>query len=144
MILSICGDICSECPRYLATLANNEEELTRLAKQWFQLGFHDREVTPEEIKCTGCSKQKPCSYNLNSCIHLEGISNCGECNLFACEKLETVFEKSSQGDEKCKAILPAEEYARFKRVFFMKKELLTNRKKEKENRKKIKHDFPNV
>jgi hypothetical protein len=125
MFVSICGDICSECPRYLATLTNSDEELNRVANQWFRLGFRDHIVGPEEIKCNGCNKQKICSYNLNSCKNLEGIINCGECYFFPCEKFDLVFEKSHQGDESFKARLDASEYAHFKRIFFMKKEILT-------------------
>jgi hypothetical protein len=36
-----------------------------------------------------------------------------------------VFEKSHQGEESFKAKLDAKEYALFKHIFFMKKEILT-------------------
>jgi hypothetical protein len=124
MIISFCGDICSECPRYLATVVNTEEELNRVAKMWFRFGFRDHIVDPEEIKCNGCDKQKPCSYGLYDCKHIEGKSNCGECNFFPCGKFELVFEKSNRTDNICKELLNTTEYAQIKRAFFMKQEIL--------------------
>jgi hypothetical protein len=124
-IISICGDVCSECPRYLATLANDHDELQRVAELWFQLGFRDKVVLPGEMRCNGCHTQKKCGYGLMGCENLAGLANCGECKLFPCEKFDAVFEKTEKGDELCKNRLNASEYAHFKRVFFMKKEILT-------------------
>jgi hypothetical protein len=124
-VISICGDVCSECPRYLATLANDHDELQRVAELWFRLGFRDKVVSLEEIKCKGCHTQKQCGYGLTGCKNLTGLANCGECLLFPCEKFDLVFEKTEKGDELCKTRLNALEYAQFKRAFFLKKEILS-------------------
>jgi len=125
MLISICGDICSECPRYKATINNDKKELQGVAKTWFELGFRDRIVNIEEIKCHGCNKQKPCSYGLNDCTYLEGKDNCGECDTFRCEKLKAVFEKSALVDKQIKCKCKGEDFLYFKRIFFSKEEILS-------------------
>lgn len=125
MFISICGDICSECPRYKATMINDQEALMRVAETWFRLGFRDKIVSMEEIKCLGCNKQKPCAYGLNNCQHLEDKNNCGECNLFPCPKLEVVFKKTALVEKTVKSLSIQAEYLHLKKVFFSKKEILT-------------------
>lgn len=124
--ISICGDICAECPRYIATENNDTSELQKVALWWYRLGFRDKIVGIEEIKCTGCNKQIICTYGLNDCIHLKNRDNCGECDLFPCEKIENVFKKSELADSLCKGKCTKEEYLQLKRAFFNKKEVLLN------------------
>lgn len=125
-IISVCGDICSECPRYIATKNNRMEELQRVALLWHRLGFRDRVVDVEEIKCTGCHKKPDCGYGLTTCEHMAEKANCGECELFPCPKFDLVFRKSDMGDEICKLHCSSDEYSVLKRAFFNKKEILTN------------------
>lgn len=124
-IISVCGDCCSECPRYLATLNNSSTELERVAQLWFRLGFRDRVVSADEIKCNGCQKKPDCSYGLTNCEHLIGKENCGECKFFPCAKFNAIFKKSDLGDETCKLKCNADEYLQLKRAFFNKKETLS-------------------
>lgn len=63
--ISLCGDNCSECPRYKA---KTEEELKSVAKLWYKVGFRNKIVSSGEISCKGCSPEKECSYNLIECI----------------------------------------------------------------------------
>jgi hypothetical protein len=125
-IISVCDDVCSECPRYTATINNSIEELQNVALLWYRLGFRDRVVGVEEIKCTGCNKKPDCGYGLTTCEHLTDKANCGECEFFPCPKFDEVFRKSDMGDEICKSKFSLSEYDQFKRAFFMKKEILTN------------------
>ena len=125
-IISVCGDVCSECPRYLATLDDSREKLVNVALLWHRLGFRDRVVDVEEIKCTGCNKKTDCGYGLTTCEHLGNKANCGECELFPCPKFDLVFQKSDMGDEICKLHCSHYEYSVLKRAFFNKKEILTN------------------
>lgn len=125
MIISICGDVCSECPRYIATKANDLLELGEIAGLWYRLGFRDKILNPEDLKCSGCSKDKPCSYNINKCEHLEDINNCGECDNFPCDKLELVFQKTDTTNETCKIKCSGNEYNRLSRAFLMKRQILT-------------------
>jgi len=123
-IISLCGDLCSECPRYIATQSDDTAKLTELAELWFRLGFRTEIVSVEEIKCNGCSKTKPCSNNINTCDHIRNLGSCGECIFFPCEKINLVFQKTDHWDEICKAKCTADEYAQLKKAFLMKREVL--------------------
>ena len=93
-IISYCGDLCNECPRYTATKSNSRKELEYLAELWYRLGFRDSIMDPEDMKCSGCSKEKECTEGINKCKHLENINNCGECQHFPCDNINRVFEKA--------------------------------------------------
>lgn len=124
-VISVCGDCCSECPRYKATQSNSISELEYVAQLWFRLGLRDRVVSIDEISCTGCNKKANCVYNLTTCEHLNGKENCGECRLFPCSKLYAVFKNSDLSDENCKSKCSEDEYLQLKRAFFSKKEILS-------------------
>ena len=122
--ISICGDTCSECPRYIATIENDTNRLVELAQLWYRLGFRDRVVEPDEIRCVGCDKTKACSYGINTCPHLEGKDNCGQCDVFPCEKIINIFEKTDDLNERCKRLCPPHEYLQLQKAFLMKRETL--------------------
>jgi hypothetical protein len=123
--ISICGDVCSECPRYIATETNDVVELEKLAELWYRLGFRDRILSAEDLKCTGCSKDKFCSFNINSCEHLENIDNCGQCNHFPCDRIDLVFQNTDITNERCKSRCSDDEYNKICKAFLMKRETLT-------------------
>ena len=123
--ISICGDVCSECPRFIATETNDTAELEKIAELWYRLGFRDSILSSEDLKCTGCSKDKVCSYNINNCKHLNGKNNCGECDSFPCDKITIVFQKTDKTNEICKDKCSASEYKELSRAFLMKRQILT-------------------
>ena len=127
--LAACGDNCSICPRYVATKENDTESLEYIAELWFKLGFRDIIAEPEEIKCYGCSKDNACMYKINSCPKLENINNCGECDAYACDKLEKAFEASEINRANTKENCTPDEYEVMHKAFFQKKELLEKVKK---------------
>jgi hypothetical protein len=45
--IGFCGDVYSECPRFIATQHNSNEELETVAELWFRLGYRDRIVNPK-------------------------------------------------------------------------------------------------
>ncbi len=123
--ISFCGDVCTECPRYVATIANDINALKSFAELWFKLGFRPKVVDPEEIKCLGCSKDMVCSNGINDCEHLETIMNCGECDSFPCAKINAVFEKTDNVIKTCKDKCAESEYNVLCKAFFMKRQILT-------------------
>ena len=48
--ITLCGDNCTFCPRYNA---KTEADLQKVAELWHRVGWRDRIVSTEEIKCTG-------------------------------------------------------------------------------------------
>jgi hypothetical protein len=123
--ISICGDICSECPRFIATQSNDISALEKVAELWFRLGLREKILEPEELKCGGCSKSKPCAYDLNTCEHLIGKQNCGECDIFPCDKINFAFQKTTLLEPICKEKCSKEEYKVLTRAFLMKRQILT-------------------
>lgn len=124
--ISVCGDICSDCPRYIATATNDIQELEKIAELWYRLGLRDKILSPEELKCTGCNKDKFCSHNINKCEYLDGINNCGECDNFPCDKIISVFQKTDNADETCRDKCSDSEYNSLSKAFLMKRQVLTD------------------
>ncbi len=85
---AVCGLYCKACIAYIAT----EEEPERLAALAKRFG-----VTPEEMKCDGCHSNrrsaacKSCEFI--ACAQTQGVSYCGECGRYPCEKLQAFIEK---------------------------------------------------
>ena len=123
-IVSACGNICSECPRYVATQSNDMQKLEYLSELWYRLGYRDKPVRPEELKCNGCADNKDCTYGINQCAKLESKRNCGECRQFPCHRLEKVFEKAESYKKAMKNKCTEEEYKILSRAFLLKRENL--------------------
>jgi hypothetical protein len=123
-IIAVCGDVCSECPRYKATKANDINKLAEVAELWFRLGFRDKIVNPSGLRCNGCSKENACAHSVNNCEHLNGSSNCGKCDYFPCKKINMVFKRTDQVNELCKAQCTDDEYEELCKAFLMKRQIL--------------------
>ena len=123
--ISFCGDNCSLCPRYIATQKNDENELAEVAELWYRLGFRDTVISNEDIRCSGCSRNKVCGYNITSCEHLGENKNCGECERFPCEIINTVFKKTEQYAVTCHNKCTEKLYEQLFQAFYMKEDILT-------------------
>jgi hypothetical protein len=123
--IGICGDVCSECPRYIATQNNDTIELGKIVELWYRLGFRNIIVSAEELKCTGCSSDNACAYQINNCNHLSGKHNCGECDLFPCEKINAAFQKTEELKDICREKCTDLEYLKLGKAFLNKKQILT-------------------
>lgn len=119
--ITLCGDNCLECPRYNA---RSEAELRAVAELWHRVGWRDRVVSNEEIRCTGCSFHKQCTYGLVECTEEHGVGKCNQCPKFPCEKIECMLERSEQYRQRCKGICSPEEYEALEKAFFNKAENL--------------------
>lgn len=133
-IISVCGDRCSECPRYIATIHNDPQELHQIANLWFRLGLRDTIVSNDDISCHGCNRTKACSFGLTSCPGLVQLNNCGECSSFPCTKINDTFSKTDEKDALCKSRCSEAEYAILKNAFFLKREILNQIHQEMFNR----------
>ncbi|MBD5434145.1 MAG: DUF3795 domain-containing protein [Treponema sp.] len=119
--ITLCGDDCLQCPRYLAKTA---EEKSKVAELWHRIGWREKIVSPEEISCDGCSSHKKCAYNLVECVKENGVKKCNQCSQFPCEKIESMLERSAEYERKCKELCTREEYAMLEKSFFRKEENL--------------------
>lgn len=86
MSLAYCGLKCDECPVYLATINNNKEEQSRLAKEY---STDTCKFTRNDMLCLGCRSDNPsekmCSgCGIRQCGVRKSCSICSECNEFPC------------------------------------------------------------
>ena len=117
-IISVCGDDCAVCPRYLA---RTEEELHETAVFWYQAGWRDRVVGSEEIRCTGCGSRPACSFMLLPCTREHHVSACRACDQFACEKVQNTYARSEEKKRQCEqACESPEEFRMLCRAFYEK------------------------
>jgi hypothetical protein len=94
-IIAYCGLVCSDCSAYVATQANDQEALERVAAQWRE-EYNAPNVTVESVICDGClSDGRKCSHcaecEIRACGVARGVANCAHCADYACEKLEKFF-----------------------------------------------------
>ncbi len=115
--ITICGDDCMKCPRYLA---HSEAELQAAAELWYRIGWRDRIVSNEEIACTGCSSHKECTYGLVDCTKSHHVEKCSQCADFPCETIRDLLRRSSEYQSKCREVCTETEYAMLERAFFEK------------------------
>lgn len=115
--ITLCGDNCLFCPRYTA---KTDKELSDTAELWYRIGWRDKIVSNEAIKCTGCSSHKQCTYNLVECIKLKGVEKCNQCSEFPCDKIQTMLSRSAEYEKKCITICTEKEYSMLEKAFFNK------------------------
>lgn len=115
--ITLCGDNCMECPRYLA---RSDEELEKVAELWYRVGWRDRVVSNEEIRCTGCSSHKQCTYRLVECTKEHQVKKCNQCPEFPCQNITDMLKRSGEYQEKCRRVCSKEEYRMLEKSFFDK------------------------
>lgn len=119
--ITLCGDNCFECPRYLA---QTDEELIKTAELWYRVGWRDRIVSIDEIRCSGCTSDKKCTYQLVECVKANNVEKCNQCSFFPCTKINSMLKRSLDYKKKCKEVCSSDEYAVLEKAFFNKEENL--------------------
>jgi hypothetical protein len=123
--ISVCGNDCSLCPRYVATNNRNVKRLKELARIFKRIGWRERIEKPENMVCHGCIGAKWCRYKtVRDCAQARAINNCGYCDYYPCDKIKRVFDQTKLYAEFCLENLSKEDYLCFERAFFLKKETL--------------------
>jgi len=121
-IISVCGDDCAVCPRFLA---ETEEELHETAVLWHKIGWRDHIVSNSEIKCTGCGCRSTCTFMILPCQKEKGVTECNKCSEYECEKIKQMLVGSDKKEEECKNHCGNEEmFAMLKRAFYEKRKNL--------------------
>ena len=121
-LFGACGDDCSLCPRYKATLNNDRSELERVRELWVLFGWRKPDASLEELKCTGCRTSKKCAYQeLRSCAFNKGHDNCGLCRDYPCKLVNAAFEKTEHVFRSLKGLCTEEEMDSLTKAFRYKK-----------------------
>ena len=96
-IIACCGIICSECPAFLATRKDNDNERKRVAEMWADRIIISDKIMPvkwQDINCDGCHADngrifiycRPCE--IRKCCQEKNLINCAYCTNYPCEKIE--------------------------------------------------------
>ena len=101
-MIAYCGLVCTDCPAYIATQANDRVALENVAAQWREM-FNAPAITADSIICDGCLAQngeRLCSHcsicEIRACGRARGVANCAYCSDYACTKLEGFFSHASE------------------------------------------------
>ena len=121
-IISVCGDDCAVCPRFLA---KTDEELHEIAVFWHKIGWRDRVVSNDEIRCTGCGCRPTCSFMILPCQKEKGVSDCKKCGEYRCELIEKMLVGSDEKEKMLRSVCASEEEVQMlKRAFYEKRKNL--------------------
>ncbi len=120
-MISLCGDNCLKCPRYTS---KTHEQLQHTAKLWYKIGWRKNILPDEEIKCSGCSPEKECSYGLIECTQIHGVQKCSRCHHFPCKRINNMLRRSDVYEEHCKNLCHPIDFAVLKEAFFEKRKNL--------------------
>ena len=94
--IAYCGLVCTDCPAYIATQADDLTALEQVVAEWRQ-AFNAPGLTVELIRCDGClgtagRKMVHCfECEMRACAMGRDLANCAHCFDYACEKLEGFF-----------------------------------------------------
>ena len=95
-IISICGNICSDCAAFMATKADDESKRKETAKKWSKI--YSSEISPEDINCEGCMTAGSKKFNycgvceIRKCGIEKDVKNCAHCEEYVCDKLKKYFQ----------------------------------------------------
>lgn len=106
-VIAKCGLVCSTCPIYVATLANDLEAKRKIAAEW---GTAEYPLVAEELFCDGCGvggRMLAFCYACDAytCASEHAVANCAHCPDYGCAKLQRVW--SNLGGSEAKAELDA-------------------------------------
>ncbi len=95
-MIAFCGIVCTECPAFLATQKDDDNERMKVAELWSK--EYKTEIKPQDINCDGCLSEDgrlfshPRVCEIRKCGQERNVKNCAYCDDYACEKLNKFFE----------------------------------------------------
>jgi hypothetical protein len=95
-MISMCGLICTECPAFLATQHNNDDERKQTAEMWSKM--YGSDVKQNDVNCCGCFSEdhKVFGYckvcEIRKCGQEKDVKNCAHCADYPCAKLTNFFD----------------------------------------------------
>ena len=123
--IGVCGDNCSYCPRYIATLSDNLEELERVKELWVRLGWREKSFSAEKLVCQGCTPEVKCAYpELRNCAYEKKIHTCGLCDEYPCGLVNAAFERTKILTSDAVRVCTPEEMDILNKAFLHKKQTL--------------------
>ncbi|KPK99539.1 MAG: hypothetical protein AMJ91_07400 [candidate division Zixibacteria bacterium SM23_73_3] len=99
-MIGFCGLDCSECPAFIATKKDDDEERKKVAQKWNK--EFKANLKPEDINCDGCLIDSERLFNyckvceIRKCGKEQKVENCAYCDDYACDKLIEFFTKAPE------------------------------------------------
>jgi len=99
-MIAYCGLVCSECPAYVATQADDSEALQRVAAEWGK--ETNKPLTAADCLCDGCLSDSDrlfgyCSKcKMRACAMERGVATCAHCDDYGCEKITGFLEHAPE------------------------------------------------
>ena len=109
-IVAPCGIVCTDCPAYLATQANDLEKLQEVAEQW---SSEDQPYEAKDLVCDGCFSNRVYTWcaecEVRECAIQKGYSVCSICSMYPCDRLNDVWNSfTSTSIDDCRNTLADE------------------------------------
>ena len=95
-MIAYCGLACIDCPAFIATQANDQDALERVASEWRE-AYSALSITVQFVRCDGCQGEEgnKCGHcsecEIRACALDRGLANCAFCDSYACDRLEGFF-----------------------------------------------------
>ena len=100
LFIAYCGLDCETCEARLATVNDDNELRSKVAREWSEL--NSVEITPEMINCSGCRidgvKTPYCDSlcPIRQCAREKQMETCGVClEMKSCEKVGAIIGNNS-------------------------------------------------
>jgi len=96
-MVAFCGIVCTECPAYIATQADDLAGKEAVAAQWRE-EFDSPDIDAAYVTCDGCLAFDGrlgghCGEcEVRACGVARGVANCAHCSDYGCETLESFFD----------------------------------------------------
>jgi len=106
-IIAICGLVCADCPAFIATEKDDDEEKKRIAEVW---STSDYPLEPGDINCDGCLAVRGSAISfcedcdVRQCGVEKGVENYAYCEGYPSERLDKIFNKSPEAKATLKQI----------------------------------------
>ena len=95
-MLAYCGLTCTDCPAYIATQNDDDQERAKVAEMWSkEFGVS---LQAEDVICDGCLSEngrrfKHCDVcKIRSCAISRQIANCAYCDEYVCNELNGILQ----------------------------------------------------
>jgi hypothetical protein len=97
-MIGFCGINCAECPTFIATQKDDDEERKKVAETWSK--EYGADLKLEDINCDGCQTRNGREFGhtkiceIRKCGLEKDVKNCAHCEEYQCEKLDKFFKEA--------------------------------------------------
>lgn len=109
-LMAYCGIQCGECPARKATVADDNEMRSHVAREWSK--NFGMTLAPADVNCLGCRSEKgpwvgyTAHCAIRKCARERGLSHCAQCDDYGCETLAAFHQRAPQAKKELEALRP--------------------------------------